>query len=259
VRQTVLGGPNTSGLPNFLPATSASLAITTQNVNSTYPLVATAANGCTNGFTQTNLTGASATNLTWSSLTASNQNYLYVTVNSNGTLTTGVTTFQPIYQFGGTPSITNGQFTFNYGEMRGYMGNGTSAPQANIVFLGECTAGSGTVSATVAYAYNGLFKGSLVTPLTTGQITSNSNLGVQTGAGEVYIVLTNLTAEATFTIGQQVIIRSGNTQSTLGQLTQNQVFWNVLSTGVTVVKSDGTTATLTAADWNYHFVNKRGW
>ena len=258
VRQTVLGGPNTSGNPNFLPATSASLAITTQNVNSTYPFVATAANGCTNGFTQTNLTGASTSNLTWSSLAASNQVYLYVTISSTGVLTTGSTTFKPIYQFGGTPSVTNGQFTFNYGEMCGYMGNGSSAVQAYIVFVGECTTTT-TVTATVAYAYNGLFEGSLVTPLTTGQITSNSNLGVHTGAGEVYIVLTNLTAEATFTIGQQVMIRSGNTQSTLGQLTQNQVFWNVLSTGVTVVKSDGTTATLTAADWNYHFVNKRGW
>lgn len=45
-----------------------------------------------------------------------------------------------------TPSTTNGQFTFNYGEMKGYMGNGSTAPQAYIAFVGECVTNGSSVT-----------------------------------------------------------------------------------------------------------------
>ena len=45
-RQTVQGGPiNASGLPDFLPASSVTLTLATQNISATYPLSVSASQG----------------------------------------------------------------------------------------------------------------------------------------------------------------------------------------------------------------------
>jgi hypothetical protein len=176
-RQTVMSGPNVSGVPNFLPSTSVSLSLTSQNITSTDPLIITSANGFFLDGAQKNSTGSSISNLTWSGLTASNTNYLYVTI-AGGTLTPLETILPPIYQFGGTPSITSGQFTFNISEMRGYLGNGSTAPQSNVVFVGEAVCGGSTVTSTIAYAYNGFYDSGLVpVPATSSRTAFNMNIG----------------------------------------------------------------------------------
>jgi hypothetical protein len=155
VRQTVLGGPvDTSGLPSFLPATSASLSLTSQNVSAGSPFVVASANGF-NSTGALDRVGISTANMTWSGLTANATNYLFVDVAANGALTPGSTTVLPIYQQGGTPSVAANQATFNIAQMQMFVGNGAAAPQTYRVFVGEAVTGAGTVTSTVAYAYMG--------------------------------------------------------------------------------------------------------
>jgi len=79
VRQVATSGPVTTiGVPNFLPATSASLSVTSVNLSGTAPLTVTAANGNDPATgRQRDLVGFSTSNLTWSGLTANTTNYLY--------------------------------------------------------------------------------------------------------------------------------------------------------------------------------------
>lgn len=183
VRQTVLGGPvDSSGYPSFLPAAAGSLSITSQNITSSAPFVAAAANGFGSAGA-VDRTGQSTANLTWSSLTANSTNYLYVDVAANGTLTPGSTTLAPSYQFGGTRSTTNGQATFNTQEMRMTAGNGSSAVQTYRVFVGEAVTNASTVTSTVAYAYQGKYKKSGLA-LSVGMNTNMAhNIGFQDVTG----------------------------------------------------------------------------
>lgn len=193
VRQTVISGPvTTAGLPNFLPATSASLSLTTQNISTgTNALVIGAAQGITSLGTQDTI-GYYTTNLTWSSLTGSTTNYLYINASTGAT---GFTTLAPIYQIGGTPSVTNGQFTFNIAEMTGYLGNGTTAPATPIVFVGQAVTGVSTVTSTVAYAYNGKYISALQNmPGASTSVSLNHNLGV---SPSVYDVLWTVVCSTT--------------------------------------------------------------
>ena len=139
VRQTVSGGPvDTNGLPTFLPATSVNLNLSTQNLASATPLAVTAANNVLNSSGANNdAFGFSVANLTWTGLTPSVTNYLYVTITpSTGALGDRIhASLAPIYQFGSTPSVTAGQFTFNIGQYVGYLGNGATAPQAYVSCL----------------------------------------------------------------------------------------------------------------------------
>jgi hypothetical protein len=269
VRQTVAAGPvTTAGLPNFLPATSGSLSLTSLNINSTTPLAATAANNAspTSGAAQ-DVTGVSTSNLTWSGLTASTTNYLYITI-SSGALTTGSTTLAPIYQFGGTPSTTNGQFTFNIGEMRGYLGNGSSAPQTSAVFVGEAVTNSSAVTNTVAYAYNGQYDSGFTPtlPTTNAPISANHNIGV-------YPQLTGLIFECTtadngYAVGDRIngsslITANGipnyythtlwSTNKAIGTVSSSLLAWGIAN------KTTGVLGPLTLTSWKYKFVATRGW
>lgn len=177
--QSVSYGPfNVNGTPSFLPATSPNLDITTQNISSSFPLIVRAANGNINNGSR-NRTGISTTNLTFTGLTASQRNYLYVDVDVNGALTAGFTTLAPSYQFAGARSIVNLQSTFNYGvEMSMTVGNGASAVQVYRVFIGEAITNATTVTSTIAYAYNGGYESSLTNIATSNTYTFNHNLGL---------------------------------------------------------------------------------
>ncbi|MDD4971860.1 MAG: hypothetical protein PHT07_20740 [Paludibacter sp.] len=153
-RQTVISGPtDTGGFPTFLPATSASLVLATQNVSTGLnALVATASSG-SNASGAVNLVGSSTANLTWPACTASNTNYLPVSI-SGGTFTTQTPVIiAPIYQWGGTPAVTNHQYTFNIQTMTMYLGDGTTANIVDHVIVGECVAGASTITSSIAYAY----------------------------------------------------------------------------------------------------------
>ncbi len=268
VRQTVSGGPvTTAGLPSLLPSTTtATLNLTSQNVSSTYPLVATAAGGWSNATgAPVDTIGYSTTNLTWSSLTSSTKNYLYVTI-SGGAMTTGKTTLAPIYQWGGTPSTTNGQFTFNISEMRGYLGNGTTAPQTALVFIGEADTSGTAVTATVVYAYNGRYESGYTDTLPSGSTAVSRDHNIGTMPRVVEFRIQNKTSEAGYAIGDDLgnaslydydganigtaaLCATARTASIIASSTP----WLVRN------KSTGAQVTLTAANWKYRIIAERGW
>lgn len=272
VRQTVAAGPvDTSGLPTLLPSTNGSLALTSQNVTSSAPLVAASANNWSATTGQSvDRVGYSLSNLAWSGLTASRAaatpNFLYVTVNADGTLTPGSTILAPIYQWGGTPATTSGQFTFNIAEMKGYLGNGSTAPQAYIVFVGEAaTDGSGVIS-TVTYAYNGQYDSGFTATLPGVGVTvsKNHNLGCRPTQADFVIECT--TADANYAVGEQLI----NPGSDNGAITQSNPPHTTTkvaartsgngSSGTSVPNaSTGAPGPLTVGSWKYKFFVRRGW
>lgn len=113
------------------------------------PLTVSAMNGFTGTAGESNLIGQSTTNLTWTGLTNTATNYLYVLV-SNGGLTTGFTTLAPVIQSASitTPSVTSGQITVNFAEGKTYLGNGATAPVTPLVLLGSATASGGNITVT---------------------------------------------------------------------------------------------------------------
>lgn len=251
VRQTVRNGPaDTSGLPSFL-TTSVNLNLTMQNVSASAPLVVSAAAGANNSGLLDYNTVFTA-NQTWNSLTASSTLYLYVNAQT-GAL--GFTTLAPIYQQGGTPAVTNGQFTFNIGEMIGYMGNGASAPATPLVFVGECTTSGSAVTAVRAYAYNGYYDSGFTATLPTStSVTKNSNLGVSNAVPQFIMECT--TIDASFAVGDQITMIAGSPSISATRTTLTLS----VGTGVTVqTKTGGGTLTLTAASWKYKLIHRRGW
>ena len=272
-RQTVSAGPvSAAGAPTFFPATSGALNLAQINVNSAAPFVVTAANGwsATNGQTNDRI-GHFTAPFVWTGFTASRAaatpNYLYVTVNANGTMTTGSTLLPPIYQPGGVPAITNGQFTFNVGEMRGYMGNGATAPQAYIVFVGEAATDATTVISTVAYAYNGIYDSDFTATLPSVAVITSKNHNIGSQPRAIDFVAECTSADNGFAVGDQlhypalVTATAGlNIPAPLNS-TRNGIS---ITTGgtfafTTVTKSTGGAAQLTLASWKYKFIASRGW
>lgn len=269
-RQTVSAGPvTTAGLPSFLPATtSGTLTLQTSNVSSTYPLVATAASGWSVATgAPVDTIGVSAGPLAWPGLApnraAATPNFLYVTI-AAGVLTPGSTLLPPIYQHGGTPAVTSGQFTFNIAEMRGYLGNGTSAPQVNLVMMGEAATGSSAVLSTVAYAYNGLYDSGWTAPLSNAGTTTNCNIGAEPSLYVTKYVVCCITNDLGYSIGD-ILINSAFTGSTnssaiIPYATRNAVGTPVLANHAAIVKTTGNmTAQANLASWKYKLVAERGW
>jgi hypothetical protein len=254
VRQTVSTGPvSTSGLPTLFPGTSSSLSLATQNVSSTVPLVANAAQGY-NASGAVNYAFMATSNVTWSSLTASQTNYLYINALAG---TTGATILQPIYQFGGTPAVTSGQFTFNISQMTGYLGNGTAAVATPIVFVGEAVAGASTITSTVAYAYNGMYTSTLQTVPVTA-LSLNHNLGVNALGFMAKWNLICLTTNLGYAVGDEIdygIAEMGSSEST--RLSSEL---STLPTGNVQLVNKGGTSTynnIIYADWNVRLYVRR--
>lgn len=179
IQQTVLASPvDANGLPSFLPATSATLSIASQNIAAGAPLIVAAANGF-NSSGALDRIGISTANLAWAGLTANATNYLYVDVAESGTLTPGRTTVAPIYQQGGNPAVAANQATFNIAQMQMFVGNGATAPQAYRVFIGEAVTNAATVTSTVAYALMGRYVTGRFAVATNTAYSKNHNLGVE--------------------------------------------------------------------------------
>jgi hypothetical protein len=250
-RQTVVGGPfiPATGQPGFLPATSGSLSLT--SIGSS-PLIVSAANGAASGGAN-DLIG-SGTALTWSSLAPSTTNYLYVTVNAAGGLTPGSTTLPPAYQFGGTPSNALGQFTFLIGPMTGYMGNGSAAPQANVVFVGEAVTSGTGVTSTVAYQYNGCFVGvPIAVPATSTQTNLTHNLGVPPIGYHKQAKLICVTTDKGYPVGAEIdwdlVGQSGGTIAAIDNHNVSLSMENSITFTVAPF-AGGTPGALTNANWN---------
>ena len=268
VRQTVLSGPASNGLPSFLPATSGSLSLTSQNISTgVNSFVATAANGF-GASGSANVIGVATSNLTWSGLAASSTAYLGVTI-SGGTLTPFSTTLQPIYQRGGTISVANGQYTFDIVGMQMYLGNGSVANPVNAVFVGEAVTSGSAVTSTVAYAYQGQWiyidTGNLPGSATT--VVKNHNIGVDGNVlAKVRVVC--LTAQYGYSVGDVVddpvtwtnsaavhfapITRRNTVQFTTGSTYSG---WHLIDQTAGTISTSG----ITPANWRYQLVVQRGW
>ncbi|GLS18732.1 hypothetical protein GCM10007874_17490 [Labrys miyagiensis] len=265
VRQTVLSGPATNGLPTFLPATSVTLTLTTQNVGTgANSLVVTAANGFGAGG-DVDVIGIATANLSWS-LAPSATNFLMTTV-SAGALTASISTLPIIYQYGGALSTTNGQYTFDIVGKQMYLGNGSVANPISTVCVGEAvTSGSG-VTSTIAYAYEGYYDSGYITPLptTTATVVSkNSNLGVD--GALVQLTAKNLTADLNYSVGD--INSSPMMQPTSGLVvpmpvssTRNTVWFTTggFAAWVIINKNTGVNAGPAVASWGYRLTAKRPW
>ncbi|PRH85365.1 hypothetical protein C5L14_23275 [Labrys okinawensis] len=268
VRQTVLSGPAASGLPNFLPATSGSLSLTSQNISTgSAALVVTAANGF-GASGAANVIGMSTTNLTWSGLAASTTVYLGVTI-SGGALTPFSTTLEPVYQRGGTISTTNGQYTFDIVAMQMYLGNGSVANPVNAVFVGEVVTGASSVTSTIAYAYQGIYvyddTGSL--PGAGTNVAKNHNIGVNADV-VARLRARCVTAELGYSVGDMLdcphLWGSAAAASFEVATRKNVVTFTTGSTYAgwhAVNLSTGATSTtgLTLARWRYQIRVERGW
>ena len=262
-------GPiDNGGLPIFLPSTAVGLSITSQNVSGSAALVCTAANGWNQSSgSQADTVGLSTANLTWAGLTDSTTNYLYVTI-SGLVLTPGSTILPPIYQQGGAPANTSGQFTFDIGKMQGFLGNGVSAPQTNLVFVGEAVTSGGAVASTVAYAYNGVFESGFTATLPSASTatTFNHNLGLYPRF--VNFIVECTTNDGTFVVGDELSTLGGLTSATsvntiptmvLNRNTAVVATGNNANTWQAIPATGGAVVTLTKADWKYKIMAKRDW
>jgi hypothetical protein len=216
-------------------------------------LIPTAANGFALG-------GAidyvgSITNPSWTSLSTNGTMYLYLDIASNGTCTTGSTTLEPTYRSGGADVVTNNQFTFNYQEMVGKVGNGSVATQTYRVFVGQVTVAGAVVTAITWYALMGRYEilnaGSL--PGSNTQTSFNHHIGTNLVNATPFVE--NVTTQSGWVAGDRMPVATstsggGSTQFGAGvkRLTAT------VSTGdgsafVGMPTAGGNNFVLTAASW----------
>lgn len=257
VRQTVQGGPTSSGLPDFLPSSSGTLTLTTQNISSTDPLVVSASQGF--GQTSERVGMVTGNTLSWTLSASSGVNYLYVDVATDGTMTTGQTTTAPVY----SRTLATGTNTFNMTTMTMYTSGTTKGWR---VFIGEATAGVGSISGVIAYAYNGRY---ISTPavLTMSQITTaNCNIG---SPFEVCAKLICKTSEYGYLVGDEIdsvlwyagAYYGGNTfarnNATDGNWKKCGIAMSAYLNIVYDASTNNTSRTLTSSNWYTQFVCRR--
>lgn len=257
VRQTVLNGTvDSSGLPNFGGSTG-STTVTQANT-----LTVAAANGF-------NISGAvdrigQKTNPSWTGLSTNGTMYLGVTVNSDGTLTEFSTTLAPVYQWGGTFSVTNNQRTFNIQQMQMQVGNGSTASQSYDVFVGEVTVAGGVVTAITWYAlmarYDTGYSGNI--PAASTRTSYNHNLGIVPKVSR--LMLKCGTAEQNFSIGDEITPSLGGATVGQGQVLQattKTIAWTTGSSNSVVVNNatTGALTALTSGNWTVRMIAERGW
>jgi len=264
VRQTVQAGPiDANGFPSFLPASAAGLSITSQNVTASAALVVAAANG-SDILGAVDRIGRSTANLTWAGLTDNATNYLYVDVSAAGVLTTGATTLAPVYKRGGARSVTNGQATFNIGEMWMTVGNGASAVQAWRVFVGEAVTAAGNVMSAIGYAYQG--KSILVTANAAAPTSTNLNHNLGVVPWNISVSLECTTAEQGWSVGDELpVFPNGYDGSSFRCLSVGVTGRNTLTVATSsgsewiVNKAGNTTPPITTANWRYKMYISRDW
>lgn len=259
VRQTVINGPvDSSGLASFGGSTGS----TTVTMAGT--LVAAAANGA-GALGAIDLVGVGS-NLSWTGLSTNGTMYLYVDVAAGG-LTPGSGTLAPVYQWGGTYSVSSGQFTFNIQEMVGKVGNGSAAVQTYRVYVGEVTVAGGVVTAITWYQLQGRYDSGFTNtlPAVSTKTSKNHNIGVIPNVAD--FIAECLTAEGGFAIGDQISIFGlatsdgssrpmpmGRTRLTMFFGTGNTAaFFGIAASGT------GTFFTLTGANWKWKMIARRDW
>lgn len=266
VRQTVLASAvDSAGLPTFIAA-GAGLSVTIAATS--VPIYLTAANGFS-GTGGTNRIGAISADTSISGLTDATTNYLYADIASNGTVTLGKTTLAPTYQWGGTYSTTNGQFTFNIQEMVGKVGNGSTADQTYRVFIGEAVTSGGAVSSVVNYALMGRYISAYTATLpgASASASFSHNLGTRILTSMPQIIIKCTTTDNGYAVGD-VVYNAGIYPNagdyapvpvTLTGRNTAQIATGNASTWILVPKAGGAKTVLTLASWSYALAVDRGW
>jgi len=146
-----------------------------------------------------------------------------------------------------------------------YLGNGTSAPAVNHIEFARVVAGAATITATVAYAYEGRYSSGYTNglPVST-QIQKNHNLGNDRVKVSLYIEA--IANDGDYVIGDELEGSNiFNSIVTIGTVPFSVSFQGLslsvrFGTGVYVwAKTLATLPALTAASWKYKLVAWRDW
>lgn len=266
VRQCVLSASvDSNGFANWITAGagfSVSISATTKNV------VLTAANGDGSGG-PVDRVGVISSDTSIGSLTPSSTCYLYADIASDGTVTLGHTVLAPVYQWGGTYSTTNGQFTFNIQEMIAKVGDGSTAAQTYRVFIGEAVTDGSGVTSVVNYAIRGRYRSvDTAMPSSASTTTLNHNIGVRQVNARLW--LKNVTTEFGYIAGdilEPVGYPSGGVNGPVSvQLaSRNSAQFTSGAAGNSgllvqaLTGSPGTNQDPTSAKWNIYMEASRGW
>ncbi|MGU3665793.1 hypothetical protein ACLBX9_16565 [Methylobacterium sp. A49B] len=248
VRQTVLSGPAASGVPSFLPATSASLTLAFQGLAAASPLAISAAAGFSN-VGAVNLVALITANPSLT-LAASSTLALFYDFVSAAVATAGFGSgaLFPIYQFGGAISTVNGQFTFDIQAMQGWLGNGSAAVKCNRVYIGEAVTSASAVTSAIAYAYQGRYVSAIIGSLANSTTYPFShNIGVPTDQVE------NIASSATSASGPWF----SPAQAFSGSYAYNAVTASGRNTASFVTGSNGTFASPGATGATNLFMRSR--
>lgn len=205
------------------------------------------------------------TNPSWSGLSTNGTMGLFLDIAANGVCTPAVSSLLQIIQPGGTPSTTNGQLTFNTQQMTGYLGNGSTAPQAYRVAVGEVTVSGGVVAAIVWYGLMGQYTAPWTNTLpgASTAIVASDNLGTQ--LKDVKFELQCLTAQLGYSVGDIVEGVMGATSAYTTPLTfvkrrNSSSFVTGCISPLYIesqVDGSGTGSNLTASYWSYRLRAKR--
>lgn len=271
-RQCVIAAPlDTAGYPNWCPGTATGLTLTTQNISSSTPLVITSADGSSisrNGVRD--IIGLMTSNASFPTLLPNTTHYLQASINtSTGALSLSYSGFPCIYQWGGAPSITSGQYTYNIQEGQMYLGNGTTAQKINnVVFLGEAVTDASNITGVILYALQGRYEvANVVNPQNNGRIDVSHKLGVTPKIWN--ISLQNISADRNWNPangGDRIQLASSNSA---GGNNAHGVYVDRLRVGMALVsgagmasvtdKNGGTEGLIDNTKWKVNFYADRGW
>ena len=251
-RQTAAAAPN-----SWLPSTSGSLTLTTTNISGSAPLIVTAAQGF-NSSGPTDNAWQFSTNISWTCSASQTLGFLFINANTGAT---SVSSLVPIYQFGGTISATNGQFTFDTQAMKGYLGNGSTAVLTPLVCVGEYVSGATTITSTVQYALNGRYETSISSLYSNTVLTHN--LGVPSQYYRTTYYMQNTVTNANFAVGDALEINNAfNNMSSGGGVSgqgsnagRYSSYYNITGAGFQIIPEGGgsfTSANL--SDWKVYVI-----
>lgn len=265
VRQTVLSAlVDANGYPFYISSGS---GLSVDIAATSVPVVLTAAGG--NGVTGIgDRIAAITSNTVISGLTASATNYLYADIDSSGVATLGHTILAPVYQFGGTYSVTNGQFTFNIQEMTGKVGNGVTADLSYRVYIGEAVTNGSGVTSVVNYALLGKYRAvdAGMVNAAANSYSFSHNIGIREVKAQFLCI--NTTTEGGYAVGDIAEVGINMNPGDTAPLSINRASRNTAtvrsgSQGTTgfifVSNTTGAGVLPTNTSWNVSLLAERGW
>lgn len=152
IRQTVLSGPKSLGLPDFLEI-GTGLEVVTAGLT-VEPLYFTIGKGYRNGY-QDDLLMSLNSNLAVSLPDNEDRIFLYLEVDLSGDVTLNYTLLDIDLNIDKPSTPAMGQFNYPFDHSgQGTYYNGSTWQQAQRLFIGECTTSAGVVTNIEHYSYN---------------------------------------------------------------------------------------------------------